>query len=112
MRKAGSLFTKTFGEPVIAGPLTGCGHKGHQWTSMGLNEMSNNRPCGGMRPLYCTCGPYPTYRYTGMANNLRPASSMVSCLLQKQNRTRLLPSRGSAKKLDPGTAATPACSII
>src|SRR5512144_1390555 len=55
-RTAGSLFTLTSGEPMIAGPTAGCGHAGQPCASAGTLDLSPRRACPGMGPLGETAG--------------------------------------------------------
>src|SRR5689334_7670822 len=47
-RIAGSLFTLTSGEPMIAGPTAGCGHAGQPCASTGTLDLSPSRHWPGM----------------------------------------------------------------
>ena len=46
------------------------------------------------------------------AASLSPASRSCSSVLQKAKRTRVRPSSGRLKKLEPGTGATPASHVV
>src|SRR5690349_14768621 len=47
-RIAGSLFTLTSGDPMIAGPTAGWGHAGQPWASAGTFDLSPSRHWPGM----------------------------------------------------------------
>src|SRR5215831_20207948 len=73
-RIAGSLFTLTSVEPMIAGPTAGCGHAGQPCASAGTFDLSPSRhwpgmtalqdqvkPPGVIVPMPPTTGPTGTY---------------------------------------------------
>src|SRR5262245_64681431 len=55
-RTAGSLFTLTSGDPMIAGPTAGCGQAGQPCASAGMFDLSPSRHWPGMAAPWCSDG--------------------------------------------------------
>jgi hypothetical protein len=74
-RKAGSPLTSTLLEPLMAGPIPGCGHPGQPCASESFLALSPNLPCPGIAP------PFPARRSGALAGRVENGNRVLQAIV-------------------------------